>query len=332
MEKPLSVLVTSAGAAPGVAVIKALRAQSRYPLVIGAVDMQPASVGMLLADWFEVVPSGTDSRYTDALFDVCRTRGVDYVFPIIDEELPCWAAAQQRFAGAGVTVFTNPLSCVENAGDKWRTAAHCAANGLAHPRCYRPDEAQALPPDAFPLFGKPRCGRGSVGARRLDNRSQLSDFLAAQPDGVIQALVEGCELTVDVLTDQHGTLLAAVPKERLEVKSGMATKSITREAPEVVAFVRRVVQAFGVGGVANVQVIAGHTGCQLIEVNPKFAASLPLTVAAGVNLPLCLLELARGEFRHPVPLAFVPNLLMLRCWEEHFVEQSALPAVAGCTR
>jgi hypothetical protein len=62
---------------------------------------------------------------------------------------------------------------------------------------------------------------------------------------------------------------------------------------------------------------------KLIEVNPKFATSLPLTVAAGVNLPLHLLELARGELAGPTPLPYTADLLMMRCWEEHFMKDGA---------
>lgn len=329
MHNPLHILVTSAGAAPAVAVIKSLRQQVRYPVVIGAVDMQGPCVGGLLADWFETVPSGTDPAYIPRLLEVCRARQVAYVFPTIDEELPAWAQHRDELARRGITVFINPLECVEIAGDKHRTAAHCVHSGLAHPGCYAAADARSLPSQAFPLFGKPRHGRGGRDAQRLDNPGQLGDFLERHPDALIQEFVSGTEFTVDVLVDERGSLLAAVPKQRVEVKSGMATKSITRTAPAVVAFVHAVVRAFGVRGVANVQVMTDPRGCWLIEVNPKFAASLPLTVAAGVHLPLCLLELARGDFDHPTPLSFRPNLMMLRCWEEHFVEPSPVSEAGG---
>ncbi len=326
MQRPVGVLVTSAGSAPAVAVIKALRQQTRYPVRIGAVDMQPRSVGALLADWFALVPGGGDADYVPRLLDVCRTHEVGYVFPIIDEELPVWAASRERFANAGIHVFSNPIACVETAGDKHRTAALCQQHGLPHPRHY---DAQDLPPNAFPLFAKPRCGRGSVDARRIDVPMHLADFLAHHPDGIVQEYVAGTEFTIDVLVDDGGRLLAAVPKERLEVKSGMATKSITRDAPNLVAFAQRAVDVFGVRGVANVQVMMHDSQPVLLEVNPKFAASLPLTVAAGVNLPLCLLELARHEFTRPTPLPFQSDLMMLRCWEEHFLDQAALQRLAG---
>jgi carbamoyl-phosphate synthase large subunit len=318
---PLRVLVMSAGAAPAVAVIKALRAQSRYSMEIGAADAQPRSVGRALADWFATVPSGGAEGFVPALLELCRDRGVEYVFPIIDEELPVWADARDRFVRAGVTVFVNPAACVGAARDKWLTIERCREHGIDCPQSYRAAEARAIPASAFPLFAKPRFGRGSVGAQRIESARQLDDFLARHPDGVVQDLARGAELTVDVLVAGNGALLAAVPKERIEVKAGMATKSVTRALPALVPLLERIVRAFGVAGAANVQLIGGDGGWKLLEVNPKFAASLPLTVAAGVNLPLHLLELARDEFARPTPLAFTAGLLMMRCWEEHFVRE-----------
>lgn len=207
-----------------------------------------------------------------------------------------------------------------------QTAQHCTRHGVPHPRCYSPSEARELPAVTFPLFGKRRFGRGGVGAQKLEHPHQLADFLDRDPDGVIQELLSGDEFTVDVLVDDRDTLRAAVPKQRLEVKAGMATKSVTRAAPELARFAATVARLFGVRGIANVQVMVNGYDHRLIEVNPKFAASLPLTVAAGVNLPLCLLALARGELEGDIPLAFRTDLMMLRCWEEHFVDLAAAEA------
>ena len=114
--------------------------------------------------------------------------------------------------------------------------------------------------------------------------------------------------------------VAVVPKERLEVRDGQAVKSATRADSKVIPFAVRIAQAFGVSVMANVQVIrmrrrqrpgtptgvhARDSGTTtdgdlvLIEVNPKFASSLPLTVEAGVNLPLLLLEMQPGRIEVP---------------------------------
>jgi carbamoyl-phosphate synthase large subunit len=319
----IRVLVTSAGSAPAAAVIKALRRATDWRLEIGAVDMAPHAVGFCLADWAERIPAARDPSFVERLLEVVRRRRVEYVFPIIDEELPVWAAHAETFAREGVRVFTNPLACVEIANDKRSTAAHCAARSLAHPRTMDAAEALALGAEAYPLFAKPAGGRGSIGAARIPDRESLRRHLADRPDDIVQSCLEGREFTVDVLTNPGGKIVALVPKERLEVKSGMATKSATRTVPEVAAFTEKVVAAFGVRGVANVQVMLTRDGPVLIEVNPKFATSLPLTVAAGANLPALLIALARGEWNPVEKIPYRSDLLLLRCWDDHVVALDA---------
>ncbi len=319
--QPLRVLVTSAGAAPAIAVINALRQQRRYPVVIGTVDMQPYSVGKLLGDWHEMVPAGSSPEYIPALQQICAKHGVQYVFPIIDEELLVWADHAAAFAAAGVHVFINPPECVSAARDKRATLRLCAERAIAAPRGYSAEEALGLDPKLFPVFGKPRFGRGSVGTRRLSNPLQVREFLDEHADGVIQEFLVGPEYTVDIILDDKGKLIGAVPKRRLELKAGMATRSRTENAPDVIELATCIARAFHVRGAANVQLMRDATGSlKMIELNPKFAASLPLTVAAGFNIPQILLELARAEYQGPRPIPFTADLLMLRCWQEHFVD------------
>ena len=61
----------------------------------------------------------------------------------------------------------------------------------------------------------------------------------------------------------------------------------------------------------------------LVEINPRFPASMNLTVAAGVNLPLHLIEISRNEFeRNPRKMydymSFTPNLMLVRCHKNYY--------------
>jgi carbamoyl-phosphate synthase large subunit len=69
----------------------------------------------------------------------------------------------------------------------------------------------------------------------------------------------------------------------------------------------------------NIQCIDTGEEIVLIEVNPKFPASLPFTVAAGVNGPLLLVKMHLGEKLEPMLGKFVAGLVMLRYWQEIFV-------------
>jgi carbamoyl-phosphate synthase large subunit len=314
----LNVLVTSAGAMPAAAVIKALRLQKRYALLIGAADMAEHAVGFCMADWSVRIPPAPDPAFVPTLLRICAERDVKYVFPVIDEELIVWSRARGTFAEAGITVFANPPACIERACDKRRTAEFCSEAAIAHPRCYSKEEVLDLPTSRYPFFTKPANGRGSIGASRVDSAEELRQHVARFPGCLVQEYIQGDEYTTDILLREDGELVAAVPKLRLEIKSGMATKSITRAEPRILAFVCDVAARFGVRGAANVQTILRGEEPVLLEVNPKFATSLPLTVAAGVNIPLHLIELERGEFESPTPMPFQEGLLLLRCWDDFF--------------
>lgn len=56
----------------------------------------------------------------------------------------------------------------------------------------------------------------------------------------------------------------------------------------------------------------------LLEVNPRFPGSMPLTVASGVNMPRLALDDALGRVV-PASVAFRP-LAMVRSWHETFLD------------
>jgi hypothetical protein len=56
-----------------------------------------------------------------------------------------------------------------------------------------------------------------------------------------------------------------------------------------------------------------------VEVNPKFAATLPFTVRAGVNMPLLLLKMCLGEQIRRRIDDFEDGLMMLRYWQEVYI-------------
>jgi carbamoyl-phosphate synthase large subunit len=321
---PMTVLVTSAGSAPAVAVIQALRQQQELAVRVLAVDMDPLSVGFHLAHAHALVPSASDPVFFDRLRDVCRQNSVSVVFPIIDEELQLFAERAADFEAAGVHVVTNSPAAVRVAKDKWLTAQWCEKHGVRTPRTWLPDRREAAAP--FPLIVKPRAGRGSAGVHQVHTERELEYQLEHGQDLLIQEYIDGPEFTVDILTDRGGQLLSAVPRERLMTKAGMCVKGRTVNRTQLLELSRQIAEAFPLTPRGNLQFKQSRRDgeCYLIEVNPKFGAGLPLTTAAGVNMPLLLLKLLRGDEVQPRVGDFRNNLLMLRHWAEVFAPADAL--------
>jgi carbamoyl-phosphate synthase large subunit len=141
---------------------------------------------------------------------------------------------------------------------------------------------------------------------------------------LVQEFIEGQEYTIDIVAGPDGKILQAIPRERMVVKAGMSYKGRTVKDHKLMDYGKWVAGRFRISGPANIQCIANKKDIYLIEVNPKFAAGLPLTVAAGVNVPLILIKLALGIKVGREELEFRDNIYMLRFWEEIFVSKKEL--------
>ena len=208
-----------------------------------AVDTSPLSPALYLADDHELVPRSDAPEFIDAMLALCRRREVRLLVPTRDEELPVFAAARERFAEAGTLVAVASPETVRTCQDKRAFAAFCTANGFSAPRSYEPDEA--LAGSTWPLFVKPRFGKGGAHTERVDNPADLRRALDRVPELLVQAHVSAPELTVDLFADFGGEVLSAVVRERTRVVAGESYVSRTLDAPHVAAVAARVAHALG---------------------------------------------------------------------------------------
>jgi carbamoyl-phosphate synthase large subunit len=164
---------------------------------------------------------------------------------------------------------------------------------------------------------KPRCGVGSADVYRADDATELKVFLRRVADPVIQAYLPGEEFTVDVLADGDGRILATVPRLRIQAKAGVSTKGRTLRDADLIERTARLCVAIGLRGPANVQWRRAGEQLGCFEINPRFSGGLALTIAAGANTPLMLVQLCLGQAVAPV--AFRAGVTMVRSWAEQFI-------------
>jgi carbamoyl-phosphate synthase large subunit len=169
----------------------------------------------------------------------------------------------------------------------------------------------------LPAIVKPRSGSGSRGIRLVEHAAELD---ALERDGtlLVQEHLPGPEHSLDVLARADGEVVAVVPRERLKIDSGIAVTGRTLHDDRLDTFAREVARLIGLTSVANVQVKADAAGAPaLLEVNPRFPGTMPLTIASGVDMP----RLAVGEaLGTPVPDGPLPfeDIAMVRFFQERF--------------
>jgi carbamoyl-phosphate synthase large subunit len=292
-------------------------------------DVNALSPAVYVADRARQVPLSTDPGYLDAILDLCDTDEVGLVIPTIDDELPVFAGHADRFADRGIRVVVSPLETVAVCNDKHTTARRLSEHGIAAARTYLPAELPADP--AFPLFIKPRTGRGGVGAFAVRDARELAFFLDYVPDPVVQDYLHGPEFTIDLLCDFAGEPLSIVPRERVLVRAGVVDRARTVRDDRLIALALACARALPFAGAVNIQCRLVGDRPVVFEINPRFAGGIPLTIAAGADFPRQIVALATGRRVRPSIGRFRDGLWMTNYEASVFVPADGVGFTASGT-
>ena len=275
-----------------------------------------------------------DRYYIPIIESICDAERVDLVIPTIDDELPIFGRVLDRFTQAGIAVAVSSEQTSLVCNDKYETYLFCERNGIRTPVTRLADDVN-FSELRYPVYVKPRFGRGSVNVFAVHNQSQLRLFLDYVPDAIVQDQLEGKEFTVDVLSDFNGKVLSIVPRERLVIRAGVSDKGITRKDAEIIAFAKEVAEKLHIIGPANIQCKWDGREVSLIEVNPRFSGArltawelhkggIPLTFAAGADFATWLVQLAAGTDVKSQIGKFQDGLAMMSFEESIFATEAEL--------
>ena len=302
------VLVTGAGGPAGVAVIRSLLQRADVQVFAGDMDGWASGLYLVPASRRRILSPGKSVGFVDELIALCAADRIDALFSTVDVELPPLARRRSEF---GAALAAPSLDTVETCLDKFALAVRCAPL-LRTPTTHLVGPASEAEDWTFPIIVKPRSGAGSRGVRLVRSRTEL-DALGTDESLIAQEHLPGDEYSVDVIADAHGHVIAAVPRTRTRVDSGVSIAGLTLHDPVLEATATAVAQAVALTGVANVQLRRDANGVPaLLEVNPRFPGAMPLTIAAGVDMPSLALDLALGrELPREVPFRELANVRYL---------------------
>jgi carbamoyl-phosphate synthase large subunit len=256
-------------------------------------DVNPLSPAVYAADRAFRVPMATEPGYIDEILAIAIGEGIQLVVPTIDDELVLFGEAADRFAANGVMVAASSSETAALCNDKYATCRELRRHGIGAAASWLPDELPAKP--SFPLFVKPRCGRGGVSAFPIRDANQLAFFLDYVADPIVQEYLDGSEFTIDMLCDFSGRPLSIVPRRRDVIRAGVIDRGCTVKDPKLIALAEACAAAVPFAAAVNIQcrVVKGEP--VVFEINPRFSGGIPLTIESGADFPRMLVELAAGR-------------------------------------
>jgi carbamoyl-phosphate synthase large subunit len=308
------VLVTGAGGAAAVTVLNSLTGHAE----LVAADIDPFAVGLYLVPSARrvLIPRGDDPDFVSTLLQCAIDQGADLVIPTVDTELRGVSAARDEFAVHGIDLLVEDVRTLDLCLDKLRLMQHCAPTVRVPLTIALTSEAVSteLAALGMPFIIKPRQGAGGRGFAIIEDLDDLRD-IPLDGSYLAQELLPGDEFSIDVLGSPDGHIVAAVPRRRDKIDSGIAVAGRTMADPALEDFGRAVASAIGVVGVVNVQAKLDREGQpSLLEVNARFPGTMSLTQAAGIDMPLLAVQARRGH-QLPVSLPF-REIGVVRHWTE----------------
>jgi len=259
-----------------------------------------------------------DPQYLPVLKEIVKKEKINLIIPTIDQELMLWAKHKKEFAEKGIAVSISPPETIRICNDKWETYRFFKKNRIPFPGTYLPEDLTYKM--TFPLFIKPRDGRGSVQAYTVRNKKELDFFVEYVQNPLIQDFLQGKEFTVDAFFSSKGELISCIPRYRLVIRSGVSDRGRTFKNTILFDYIRKIGQRLKFEGAVNIQGKIHQRKITFFEINPRFSGGIQLSTAAGPNFAELLVRELNGETLLPDVGNYNHNLTMTSFEDSVFLD------------
>ncbi len=239
-------------------------------------------------------------------------------FDELDDLLPAIGDAVDTFSPDGI-IPTSGAECLDLPAPLLGTPADVARRFLDKATTQVFFEELGLPVPArvssgrYPAMLKPCSGSGGWRNRVVESDADIAAWVAEFPDVpfLLQELAEGIPASVCCVSDGTRAVAIAVNRQILRDEgafrygfAGSITPFIHQMTPEMIRIAEQVVAASGCRGIAGVDMLVRDGEISVIELNPRFVATLDtIERAYGVNLVRLHLDALSGILPETTPIA-----------------------------
>ena len=275
-----NILITCIGCAPASAICRALN--NKYNIY--GIDMKEICIGNFICNFIQVNYKFNTDKYWEKIYKIIEENKIEVVFVSLPFEAKEWSLRKNEFLSRyNSRIMLNNEKFCELTNNKENTYNFCIKNNINIP-----PKMDIL---SRPIVIKEINGCGSQNLQILKTIKE-KNLPFNNKKCIIQKFIEGDEYTCDVLSDPNGNIVNIIPKKRCFIKNGQSFISKIIKDKDVINFVYDVCKKIENKCAINVQVIKENNTNKiyLIEINPRFATSISLSIKGGVNIPEMLIE------------------------------------------
>ena len=345
----ITILMTGAGAPGAPGILRCYKNNGERRIRVVGADIRAQVPTICDLDAFFQIPRPTSENFCEHILQIAEKESVDVIQPLVTKELEIFSSSRNLFEQSGIKVCCSDSKGLEIANNKRKLLEFMKSRQMKVPTFFTVHNVSEFEeacinlgyPDK-PVCFKPSVGNGSRGFRILDHTKDFEKLLfeekptstyssmeqilsilksaRALPELLVMEYLPGDEYSVDILAN-HGMVVVAVPRKRLQMNGGISTDCVVAENMEITDYCAQIIKALNLDGNIGIQVRADREGVfKILEINPRVQGSIVACAAAGANLPYLAIKQALGEPVGDIHIKWGTE--MLRCWTEVYYDHT----------
>lgn len=263
------ILITSVGTATAVNLIKGFKRLGSVTLYGTDINPFGYTAGSQMVDGYFKVPLATDPSYLPVVQNIIKDEQIDFFLPINDSEVELISKNKDAIP---CKTFLADYETISLTRDKRRCNDLVRSLGI-------PVAKDVSIDTPCKKVVRNICGVGSTGVWFYEPEETVSFDSSTQ---ICQEFISGEEYTVDLLCDATGIPAYIIPRKRLQVKAGVATKILVEDVPTLVDSCKKITEKLCLPGFSNIQFIKDEKGdFYFIEINARFSGAGAATLLAA---------------------------------------------------
>jgi len=253
-----------------------------------ATDMSSTAPALYVADKSFIVPSIKSENYLSTIYEICANNDIGAITTLIDPEIEILSKHREQFESQGIIVLAPKEHTASLCFDKYEMFKYLSAKGIPTPLTFHSlndfKDAYKNGDISFPVFIKPICGSGSVGAHKVNDMDELeNDINSGEFDYIIQELMTGdCDADVYIDTISHKAV-SAFSKRKIETRIGGASKTVSFKDEKLFKFIREICNVLEFSGPVDMDFFYKDGQYYLSEINPRFGGAYLHAYGAGID-------------------------------------------------
>ncbi len=256
-------------------------------------------------------------EYIKELYDICLKENIDYLLPVIDEEVYAISLNKVKFEDIGVKITCSNSKSIEICSNKLKCCKFLKEN---FPLVYiKTNILSENITGNYPLFIKPINGRASNNCFKINSKKELDLYqkVLSAEKYIIQEYIDGDFYTADFVNDNvNKKFYCLIRQELVRNKNGCGVVVKTVKNNSIEKLIKDIINKIGYTGIGNCEFVINKNRVYIIEINPRLSAGIDYSIKSGFDVIKAELNMIE-EKEQDINTKFLYNKIFVRRYETY---------------